>query len=75
MNCAVCDKQKNELHEKTSAILPKTKYLICNDCQAKGHEPRYIVALAYRANVEAAKKFVVQHLYPGDEIKLREVVG
>ncbi len=75
MNCAVCDKQKKELHKKTSAILPKTEYLICNDCQEKGFEPRYIVALAYRANVAAARKYVVDHLYPGDEIKLREVVG
>lgn len=75
MNCAVCDKQKAELHKKISAILPKTEYLICNECQEKGHEPRYLVALAYRANMEAAKKFVVNHLYPGEEIKLREVVG
>jgi hypothetical protein len=75
MNCAVCDKQRKELHRKTSAILPSTKYLICNECLTAGLEPRWIVALAARSNVEAARKHIVNKLYLGPEIVLREVMG
>lgn len=74
MSCAVCDKQRNELHEKKSAILPKTKYLACNDCIANGLEPRWMVALALRSGVEVAKRFLSEKKYPGDEISAKEIM-
>lgn len=74
VNCAVCSRQKLELSEKKSKILTNTTYLACNKCQEGGLEPRWIVALGYRAGNKEAERFIVSRLYPGKEISLREVL-
>lgn len=75
MKCAICDKQRNDLKRKNSAIMTKTVLLVCTECFNNGLEPRWIVALGARAGNDIAKRYIVNKLYPGDEISAKELLG
>ncbi len=74
-NCASCGKQRFELAQVSSRLLPGMKFLMCNNCQDQGFEPRWAVVMAgQQFGSDVVKQHVLNHRYIGDKITLEEVV-
>lgn len=75
VKCTSCGKQRFELKQISSKLLPGMKFLMCNDCIAKGWEPRWAVVMAgQQFGNQAVRGFVSKKKYSGEVIKLEEVV-
>jgi len=73
--CASCDKQRFELKNTASKLLPTMKFLLCNDCIAKGWEPRWAVVMAAQQfGNQHVRAFVSKKKYAGNPIAFEEVV-
>lgn len=74
MNCSVCDK-KNDLHQKSSKLMPKVDIYVCAPCEQKHLEPRWIVLLIARTQgIQGVKDYLIKHQYYGDEITAKELL-
>jgi hypothetical protein len=72
--CYCCNKTKNKLNAKKSALLP-INLLMCETCINAKFEPRWVVILSGRQNgMEHVKDFVVKHRYVGSEITASELI-
>lgn len=75
VKCTSCGKQRFELKEVSSKLLPGMKFLMCNDCIAKGWEPRWAIVMAgQQYGTKSVRQHVVNHKYHGEKITLEEVV-
>lgn len=64
--CSVCSKQKANLTLRFSKLLPRSKFYYCAEDLDK--EPRYIVILIGRQNINAVRPYLKDHLYEGKTI-------
>lgn len=71
--CESCGKNKNNLKQEQSKLLPK-KLLMCQECITRKFEPRYIIILAYMSNIEKAIDFIKEQRYLGEPILMTEVL-
>lgn len=72
--CYSCNKSKNKLEAKKSALLP-INLLICETCISNKLEPRWVVILAGRSNgSDHVKEFIVKRRYIGNEITASELL-
>jgi NMD protein affecting ribosome stability and mRNA decay len=72
--CYSCNKSKNKLEAKKSALLP-INLLICETCISSKLEPRWVVILAGRSNgSDHVKEFIVKRRYIGNEITASELL-
>lgn len=77
MHCAICKKQKdvNVLSAKRSSLWHNYRYIVCDECKAKNHEPRWLVVLVARTEGhEVVRNHIQKRLYPGDVIVAEEIV-
>jgi hypothetical protein len=71
--CYCCNKQKNKLSAKKSALLP-VSLLMCETCITTKFEPRWVIILAGRQfGPEYVKEFVIKKRYCGDDISASEL--
>jgi NMD protein affecting ribosome stability and mRNA decay len=72
--CYSCNKSKNKLEAKKSALLP-INLLICETCISSKLEPRWVVILAGRSNgSDHVKEFIIKRRYIGNEISASELL-
>lgn len=72
--CYCCNKSKNQLNARKSALLPVT-LLICETCYSSKLEPRWVVILCGRQNgPESVRDFVLKKRYCGEEISASELL-
>lgn len=72
--CYCCNKSKNELNVKKSALLP-INLLMCETCITSKFEPRWVVILAGRQNgSDSVKEFVIKKKYCGSDIAASELL-
>lgn len=72
--CYSCNKTKNKLNAKRSALLP-INLLMCETCINSKFEPRWVVILAGRQyGMDYVKEFVVKRKYIGNEITASELI-
>jgi NMD protein affecting ribosome stability and mRNA decay len=72
--CYSCNKSKNKLEAKKSALLP-INLLICETCISSKLEPRWVVILAGRSHgSDHVKEFIVKRRYIGNEISASELL-
>jgi hypothetical protein len=72
--CYCCNKTKNQLNAKRSALLP-INLLMCETCITSKFEPRWVVILAGRQNgAEAVREFVLKKRYCGNDISASELL-
>jgi NMD protein affecting ribosome stability and mRNA decay len=72
--CYSCNKSKNKLEAKKSALLP-INLLICETCISSKLEPRWVVILAGRSNgSDHVKEFIIKRRYLGNEITASELL-
>lgn len=75
-NCQCCDKQKDSLQRSVSSLIPGVTITMCKTCLSQKHEPKFYVILAFHAgNNEAAKQFVKNNRYCGNEITAKQIVN
>lgn len=71
--CYSCNKSKNKLNAKKSALLP-INLLMCETCISSRLEPRWVIILAGRSNgPEYVREFVLKKRYLGNEISASEL--
>ena len=72
--CYSCNKSKNKLEAKKSALLP-INLLICETCISSKLEPRWVVILAGRSNgSDYVKEFIIKRRYICNEISASELL-
>lgn len=72
--CYSCNKTKNKLNAKKSALLP-INLLMCESCINSKFEPRWVVILAGRSNgADYVREFVLKKRYIGNEISASELL-
>ena len=72
--CYSCNKTKNELHVKKSALLTINLFM-CQTCIDSKYEPRWVIILAGRSNGhESVKDFVQKKRYVGVDISASELL-
>ena len=72
--CYSCNKSKNQLNAKKSALIP-INLLMCETCIASKLEPRWVIILAGRQfGSDHVKEFVVKRRYIGDPILADELL-
>lgn len=72
--CYSCNKPKNQLNAKKSALLPIT-LLMCETCISSKFEPRWVIILSGRQNgAESVRDFVLKKRYVGDDISASELL-
>jgi NMD protein affecting ribosome stability and mRNA decay len=72
--CYSCNKSKNKLEAKKSALLP-INLLICETCISSKLEPRWVVILAGRSHgSDHVKEFIIKRRYIGNEISASELL-
>jgi hypothetical protein len=72
--CYSCNKPKNQLNAKKSALLPIT-LLMCETCISSKFEPRWVIILSGRQNgPESVREFVLKKKYVGDDISASELL-
>jgi hypothetical protein len=72
--CYSCNKPKNQLNAKRSALLPIT-LLMCETCISSKFEPRWVVILSGRQNgSESVRDFVLKKRYIGIDISASELL-
>ena len=72
--CYSCNKTKNKLEVKKSALLPINLFL-CETCISSKIEPRWVIILAGRAEgPDYVKEYVIKRRYIGNEITASELL-
>lgn len=72
--CYSCNKSKNALSVKKSALLP-INLLLCNSCTDNKFEPRWTIILAGRQfGSDFVKEFIIKKKYCGNEISASELL-
>jgi hypothetical protein len=72
--CYSCNKTKNKLSLKKSALLP-INLLMCESCTVSKFEPRWLVILAGRhQGSELVRDFILKKRYVGLEITASELL-
>ena len=72
--CYSCNKSKNKLSVKKSALLPINLFL-CETCLTSKLEPRWVVVLAGRQHgIDSVRDVIKKHLYLGNEITAEELM-
>jgi hypothetical protein len=72
--CYSCNKTKNQLHAKRSALLP-INLLMCETCITSKFEPRWVVILSGRSNgADYVRDYVLKKRYVGNEISASELL-
>jgi hypothetical protein len=72
--CYSCNKTKNKLSLKKSALLP-INLLMCESCTVSKFEPRWLIILAGRQQgSELVRDFVLKKRYIGVEITASELL-
>lgn len=72
--CYSCNKSKNKLDVRRSALLP-INLLVCESCTASKLEPRWVIILAGRSNgSDYVKEFIIKKRYLGNEITASELL-
>jgi len=72
--CYCCNKSKNELATKKSALLP-INLLLCKSCTDNKLEPRWIIILAGRQyGPEHVKEHIAKKKYTGSDITASELL-
>jgi hypothetical protein len=72
--CYSCNKSKNELSVKKSALLP-INLLLCHSCTDNKLEPRWTIILAGRQfGSDFVKEFIIKKKYCGNEISASELL-
>lgn len=72
--CYSCNKTKNKLSLKKSALLP-INLLMCESCTVSKFEPRWLIILAGRQQgAELVRDFVLKKRYIGVEITASELL-
>jgi hypothetical protein len=72
--CYSCNKSKNQLNAKRSALLP-INLLMCETCITSKFEPRWVIILAGRSNgADHVRDFVLKKRYVGNEISASELL-
>jgi hypothetical protein len=72
--CYSCNKSKNKLEAKKSALLP-INLLICETCISGKLEPRWVIILSGRSNgSDHVKEYIVKRRYIGNEITASELL-
>jgi hypothetical protein len=72
--CYSCNKTKNQLHAKRSALLP-INLLMCETCITSKFEPRWVVILSGRSNgADYVRDYVLKKRYMGNEISASELL-
>ena len=72
--CYSCNKSKNELAAKKSALLA-INLLLCKSCTENKFEPRWIVILAGRQyGADHVKEFIAKKKYIGLDITASELL-
>ena len=72
--CYSCNKSKNQLNAKRSALLP-INLLMCETCITSKFEPRWVIIVAGRSNgADQVRDFVLKKRYVGNEISASELL-
>jgi len=72
--CYSCNKSKNKLSVKKSALLPINLFL-CETCLTAKLEPRWVVILSGRQNgIDSVKDAILKRRYLGEEISAQELM-
>lgn len=72
--CYSCNKQKNKLNVKKSALLPINLFM-CETCITGKLEPRWVIILSGRQNgIDSVKEFIQKRRYLGSEIAASELI-
>lgn len=72
--CYSCNKTKNKLNVRRSALLPINLFL-CQTCIDQKLEPRWVILIAGRQNGhDSVKDFVQKKKYVGSEITAAELL-
>jgi len=74
MLCQSCNQPKNQLYSKKSNILKDINLMLCQTCIDKRFEPKWVIILAARSGTEAAKDYIINHRYIGNDISGVEIV-
>lgn len=81
MLCTSCNKQKAQLKQKKSKVLPGVPMYLCQDCLDNKREPRGFIVLAGRQAsgkgenpVDVLAFWIKGERYLGDPITLRELI-
>ena len=72
--CYSCNKTKNKLNVKRSALFP-INLLMCETCISSKFEPRWAIILSGRQNgADSVREFILKKRYVGDEISASELL-
>jgi hypothetical protein len=72
--CYSCNKSKNKLNVRKSALLP-INLLMCESCISGKLEPRWVLILSGRQNgSDSVKEFIIKKKYLGQEITAAELL-
>jgi hypothetical protein len=72
--CYSCNKTKNKLDLKKSALLP-INLLMCETCITSKFEPRWVIILAGRSNgPDHVKEYILRKRYVGNEVSASELL-
>ena len=72
--CYSCNKTKNKLNVKRSALFP-INLLMCEACISSKYEPRWAIILSGRQNgADSVREFILKKRYVGDEISASELL-
>lgn len=72
--CYSCNKQKNKLNAKRSALLP-INLLMCETCISAKFEPRWLIILAGRQlGPDMVRDFISKKRYHGNDILANELL-
>ena len=75
LNCQVCDQPKARLERRNSQLLPTQMLAVCSTCIENEWEPRWLIILVGRQkDIKAVSKYVVRHLYAGEDIKASDLI-
>jgi hypothetical protein len=72
--CYSCNKTKNKLNVRKSALIP-INLLMCETCITSKFEPRWVVILAGRQlGSDSVKEFIIKKRYCGNDIAASELL-
>ena len=72
--CYSCNKSKNKLNVKRSALLPINLFM-CESCINDKLEPRWVIIIAGRqTGSDHVKEFILRRKYLGTEISASELL-
>ena len=75
MKCSCCGEPRQNTNNRRSALLPGMSFNYCNDCDSKGHEPRFVIILAARSlGAPSVGAYVRGHKYSGADITASEIL-